>query len=66
MLVPADCGFLLQQADVELVHEENELDSRLVPQLTVGEDGQIILNEKRWWMPYVLRQYVVVMSVNVM
>ena len=47
MLVPSDCGFLLQQPDVKLVHEENEFDSRLVPQLTVGEDGQIILKEKR-------------------
>ena len=47
MLVPADCGFLLQQPDVEQVREENELDSCLVPQLTVGENGQIILNEKR-------------------
>lgn len=32
--------------DVELVYEENDLTSRLVPQLTVGEDGQIILNER--------------------
>ena len=47
MSVSCDCGFLLQPPDVELVREENELASRLVPQLTVGEDGQIILNEKR-------------------